>query len=297
MTFGFNPISNPAFEVFEPENHSAAFVLNSPHSGRVYPASFLEQSRLSNLTVRKSEDFLVDVLVRGGVACGMPLLKANFPRAFLDVNREPYELDPHMFEGQLPNYTNTRSIRVSSGLGTIAKIVAEGEHIYSGKVPVEDGIARIEEIYRPYHACLRRILAKTHVKFGYSVLIDCHSMPSNVGQVSNSSKPDFVLGDRFGSSCSAAITHSAKTLLQQMGYNVEVNKPYAGGFITEHYGRPHNGLHALQIEINRGLYMDEIRMLPNSGFDAFADDLSVFFKQLTGLNWDDLYGSQPLAAE
>ena len=297
MTFGFNPTSNPAFEVFEPENHNAAFVLNSPHSGRVYPPSFLEQSRLSNLTIRKSEDFLVDTLVRGGVTYGMPLLKANFPRAFLDVNREPYELDPHMFEGQLPNYTNTRSIRVSSGLGTIAKIVAEGEHIYSGKVPVEDGISRIEEIYRPYHACLRRVLAKTHVKFGYSVLIDCHSMPSNVGQVSNSSKPDFVLGDRFGSSCSSTITHSAKTLLQQMGYNVEVNKPYAGGFITEHYGRPHNGLHALQIEINRGLYMDEIRMLPNSGFDAFADDLTVFFKQLMGLNWDDLYGSQPLAAE
>ncbi len=297
MTFGFDPVSNPAFEVFEPENHNTPFVINSPHSGRVYPPSFLEQSRLGNLSVRKSEDFLVDMLVSGGVVQGMPMLRANFPRAFLDVNREPYELDPNMFEGKLPDYINSRSIRVSSGLGTIAKIVAEGEQIYAGKIAAEDGLSRIENIYRPYHASLRRLLTKTHVKFGCSVLIDCHSMPSSAGQVSYHTRPDFVLGDRFGSSCSASITHTAKNLLQQMGYNVEVNKPYAGGFITEHYGRPHNGLHALQIEINRGLYMDEIRMLPNSSFDEFANDITVFFKQLSGLNWDDLYGTQPLAAE
>lgn len=297
MTFGFDTSLNKAFEVFEPEHRDTPFVLNSPHSGRVYPASFLEQSRLNNLSVRKSEDFLVDALVAGGVTHGMPMLKANFPRAFLDVNREPYELDPKMFEGKLPDYANTRSIRVASGLGTIAKIVAEGEMIYSGKVPVEDALSRIEDIYRPYHATLRRLLAKTHVKFGFSVLIDCHSMPSNGGQASFVPKPDFVLGDRFGSSCNASITHGAKNLLQQMGYNVEINKPYAGGFITEHYGRPHNGLHALQIEINRGLYMDEIRMLPNAGFDAFGEDMTVFFKQLKGLQWDDLHGSQPLAAE
>jgi N-formylglutamate amidohydrolase len=297
MTFGFDAFSNKAFEVFEPEHHDTPFVLNSPHSGRVYPESFLQQSRLNNLSIRKSEDFLVDVLVAGGVDHGMPMLKANFPRAFLDVNREPYELDPKMVEGKLPDYANTRSIRVASGLGTIAKIVAEGEMIYAGKVPVEDALSRIEDIYRPYHAALRRLLAKTHVKFGYSVLIDCHSMPSNGGQASYATKPDFVLGDRFGSSCSASITHGAKNVLQQMGYNVEINKPYAGGFITEHYGRPHNGLHALQIEINRGLYMDEIRMLPNAGFDAFGEDMTVFFKQLTGLQWDDLHGSQPLAAE
>lgn len=297
MTFGFDTISNPAFEVFKPENYDAPFVLNSPHSGRVYPQSFLEQSRLGNLSVRKSEDFLVDILISGGLEYGIPILKANFPRAFLDVNREPYELDPNMFLGKLPDYINSRSIRVTSGLGTIAKIVAEGEYIYSEKIHAEDGLSRIENIYRPYHASLRRLLAQTHVQFGYSVLIDCHSMPSNLGHGSYHTRPDFVLGDRFGSSCHSSITQSAKNLLQQMGYNVEVNKPYAGGFITQHYGRPHNGLHALQIEINRGLYMDEIRMLPNSRFDEFASDLTVFFKQLTGLNWDNLYGTQPLAAE
>ncbi len=297
MAFGFDLETNPAFEFFEPEDYRSPFVINSPHSGRIYPSCFVEQSRLSNLAIRKSEDFLVDELVAGGMLHGIPMLKANFPRAFLDVNREPYELDPRMFQDKLPDYVNDRSIRVSSGLGTIAKIVAEGEHIYSNKLRVEDGLARIEKLYRPYHGCLRRLLAKTHVKFGYSVLLDCHSMPSNAGQGVYLKKPDFVLGDRFGSSCSANITHTAKNLLQQMGYVVEVNKPYAGGFITEHYGRPLNGLHALQIEINRSLYMDEIRMLPNAGFDEFASDLTVFFKQLTGLHWGDLQGSQPLAAE
>ena len=297
MTFGFDPVSNPAFEFYEPQNQTTPFVINSPHSGRVYPPSFIEQSKLGNLAIRKSEDFLVDEIIQGGTRFGMPMLKANFPRAFLDVNREPYELDAAMFTGKLPDYVNTRSIRVASGLGTIAKIVAEGENIYSKKIDAEEGLSRIEDIYRPYHACLRRLLAKTHVKFGCSVLVDCHSMPSNAGQTSYNSKPDFVLGDRFGSSCNASITHAVKNLLQQMGYNVEINKPYAGGFITEHYGRPHNGLHALQLEINRGLYMDEIRMLPSSGFDVFVEDMTVFFKQLTGLKWDDLKGEQPLAAE
>lgn len=297
MNFGFDPVTNPAFECLEPEVQTSHFVLNSPHSGRIYPSSFLEQSRLGNLSIRKSEDFMVDQLVLGGVEYGMALLKANFPRAFLDVNREPYELDPKMFEGELPSYANSKSIRVASGLGTIAKIVAEGEFIYSDKVPVDDCIARIEEIYRPYHSSLRHLLARTHVKFGCSVLLDCHSMPSSGLQLAHSGRPDFILGDRFGSSCAPSITHTVKELLQQMGYNVEVNKPYAGGFITEHYGRPNNGLHALQIEINRGLYMDEIRMVPNLAFDEFASDIKVFFKQLTGLQWQDLSGTQPLAAE
>lgn len=297
MSFGFDPLTNPAFEFVEPEMLTTPFVINSPHSGRVYPQSFLEQSRLGNLAIRKSEDFMVDELVEGGAFHGIPMLKANFPRAFLDVNREPYELDAQMFNGQLPSYTNTRSIRVSSGLGTIAKIVAEGEHIYSDKIPVEDGVSRIETIYRPYHAKLRNLLAKTHVTLNTAVLLDCHSMPSNSIQANYNTRPDFVLGDRFGSSCAPTITHGVKNLLQQMGYNVEVNKPYAGGFITEHYGRPNNGLHALQIEINRGLYMDEIRMLPNDRFAEFAADLTVFFKQLTGMQWDDLAGTQPLAAE
>ena len=297
MTFGFDPATNPAFEIREADKQAAPFVVNSPHSGRYYPETFLAQSRLGSLGIRKSEDFMVDGLVETCVSHGIPMLKANFPRAFLDVNREPYELDPTMFDGELPGYANTRSIRVSSGLGTVAKIVAEGEMIYAAKIPVADGLSRIEDIYRPYHASLRRLLAKTHVKFGSAVLLDCHSMPSHRAAGVYEVRPDFVLGDRFGNSCASVVTQMTRNLLQQMGYNVEVNKPYAGGFITEHYGRPVNGLHALQIEINRGLYMDEIRMLPNERFEAFAADMDIFFKQLTGLHWGDLSGSQPLAAE
>ena len=298
MNFGFDPIDNPAFEVFSSKTYETPFVLNSPHSGRVYPDSFIEQSRLGSLRIRKSEDFMVDCLVEGCLELGIPLLKANFPRAFLDVNREPYELDQAMFSERLPDYVNVKSLRVGSGLGTIAKIVAEGEAIYSGKLSVEEGLLRVENIYRPYHAALRRLLAETHVNYGSAVLIDCHSMPSNSTHLMiNDRRPDFVLGDRFGSSCAPKITHCAKTILQQMGYIVEINKPYAGGFITEHSGRPDNGLHALQIEINRGLYMDELRIEQSADFDNFALDIKLFFKQLMGMELGDLNGNVPLAAE
>jgi len=297
MTFGFDPADNPAFDVIKPEIRNTPFVINSPHSGCVYPDSFLNQSRLGHLNVRKSEDFMVDRLVCSGLEYGIPMLRANFPRAFLDVNREPYELDQAMFNGPLPDYANTKSLRVSSGLGTIAKIVAEGELIYSDRISVEDGLARVEDIYRPYHAALRQLLAETRVNCGSAVLLDCHSMPSNSTISYRDRRPDFVLGDRFGSSCAPTVTHYARMILQQMGYVVEINKPYAGGFITEHYGRPDNGLHALQIEINRGLYMDETRIRPSPNFDFFASEINAFFKQLIGLDWGELGGSIPLAAE
>ena len=294
----FHTAKNPAFNVLRPPEVTTPLVINSPHSGRDYPDSFLEQSRLGNLRIRKSEDFLVDQLVIGATDYGIPLLSANFPRAYIDVNREPYELDQAMFNGRLPDYVNTKSLRVSSGLGTIARIVAEGEPIYSVPLNVEEGLSRVETIYRPYHAALRRLLAETHVAMGSAVLIDCHSMPSNSAPLNRyERRPDFVLGDRFGSSCAANITRYARSVLQQMGYCVEINKPYAGGFITEHYGRPENGLHALQIEINRGLYMDEVRIQPSVDFDVLALDMKVFFKQLSGLDLGDLAGTRPLAAE
>lgn len=298
MNFGFDPSSNPAFDVIRPERLTSPFVLNSPHSGSVYPASFMEQSNLGHLRIRKSEDYKVDELVFGGTGYGIPMLRANFPRAFLDVNREPYELDQAMFAEELPGHVNTKSLRVSSGLGTIAKIVAEGENIYAVKLSLEDGLGRVENIYKPYHAALRRLLAEAHVTMGCSVLLDCHSMPSNSTLVlKNERRADFILGDRFGSSCAPVITHYAKQILQQMGYAVEINKPYAGGFITEHYGRPENGLHALQIEINRALYMDEVRIAKSANFENFALDMKVLFKQLIGLDLGDLRGTVPLAAE
>lgn len=189
------------------------------------------------------------------------MLRAHFPRAFLDVNREPYELDPRMFDGALPPHANISSMRVAGGLGTVPRLVAENMEIYRGRFPVEQALERIETIYKPYHATLRKLIARTHVEFGMSILIDCHSMPGNVHLPGSGHRPDFIIGDRYGTSAAAELSRVAVELLEQLGYAVARNKPYAGGFITEHYGRPTRGLHALQIEINRGLYVDEATLI------------------------------------
>nr|WP_328809275.1 N-formylglutamate amidohydrolase [Roseibium aggregatum] len=286
----------PAFDVLSPADQRLPFVFNSPHSGRQYPADFIASSRLDEVSIRRSEDAYVDDLFGHVVPLGAPLLRAHFPRAYLDVNREPYELDPKMFSGRLPSYANIRSIRVAGGLGTVARIVSENHEIYRSKLPVEEALGRVEEIYKPYHSTLRRLLAQTHVTFGYAVLIDCHSMPSSVKCQTTDTRPDFILGDRYGTSCSPELTEFAYSILRNMGYTVSRNKPYAGGFITEHYGRPASGLHALQIEINRGLYLNETRFEPSSGFQDLFDNLRDFARDLTSMPDAALY-SDPIAAE
>ncbi|WP_417667750.1 N-formylglutamate amidohydrolase [Roseibium sp.] len=273
----------PPFEILAPADQRLPFVFNSPHSGCQYPKSFIEASRLDERAIRRSEDAFVDSLFSHVVPLGAPMLRAHFPRAYLDVNREPYELDPKMFDGRLPSYVNSRSIRVAGGLGTVARIVSESHEIYRHRLPVGEALMRIEEIYKPYHSALRRILAQTHVSFGYAVLIDCHSMPSTVRCQNSNKRPDFILGDRYGTSCSPDLTEYAATLLEDMGYTVSRNKPYAGGFITEHYGRPGRGLHALQIEINRGIYMDEPAHTPHGGFQKLKNDLAIFARDLTAM--------------
>nr|WP_244327936.1 N-formylglutamate amidohydrolase [Roseibium sp. RKSG952] len=272
------------------------FVFNSPHSGRQYTDAFLEASRLDEVSIRRSEDAYVDDLFRSVVEIGAPLLCAHFPRAYLDVNREPYELDPKMFDGRLPSYANIRSIRVAGGLGTVARVVGENQEIYKHRLPVAEALNRVEDIYKPYHSALRRLLAQTHVTFGHAVLIDCHSMPSSVKCQSSNTRPDFVLGDRYGTSCSEDLTNFAAGLLQDLGYRVSRNKPYAGGFITEHYGRPARGLHALQIEINRGLYMNEATQRPHSGFLELSKNLRAFVMELTTTTDSD-FVTEAIAAE
>ncbi|TYC60707.1 N-formylglutamate amidohydrolase [Rhodobacterales bacterium] len=286
----------PAFDVLSPADQRLPYVFNSPHSGRQYPRSFLASSRLDELAIRRSEDAYVDDLFAHVVPLGAPLLRAHFPRAYLDVNREPYELDPKMFDGRLPPYANVRSIRVAGGLGTVARIVSENHEIYRHKLPVREALARVEEIYKPYHSTLRRLLAQTHVTFGYAVLIDCHSMPSTVKCQTTDTRPDFILGDRYGTSCSSELTDFACMTLRNMGYTVNRNKPYAGGFITEHYGRPASGLHALQIEINRGLYMNETTQEPSSGFADLFDNLREFTRELTSMP-DAALPADSIAAE
>ena len=297
MATGFDTTLNPPFSVVEPAEQRVPFVFNSPHSGRNYTPQFLAGVQLDRATIRRSEDYRIDELFGGAVRQGAPMLQANFPRAFLDVNREPFELDPAMFAEKLPEFANTRSVRVAGGLGTIARIVSESEEIYARKLSLAEAMERIETVYHPYHSTLRRLLAATHQRFGYAVLVDCHSMPSSRDGISRRSRPDIVLGDRYGTSCAQQITWAASEFLTDLGYDVEINKPYAGGFITEHYGRPENGLHSLQIEINRGLYMDEASLSKRAVFDRIAEDLTRFIGRLVALPDDNLAGALPLAAE
>ncbi|WP_337270128.1 N-formylglutamate amidohydrolase [Oryzifoliimicrobium ureilyticus] len=284
------------FEVREPVSQTIPFVYNSPHSGRIYPPEFVESSRLRGTALRRSEDHYVDELFSAAPELGAPLLVANFPRAYLDVNREPYELDPKMFDGALPSYANIGSLRVAGGLGTVPRIVAENMEIYTGRLPVQEGLDRVENIYKPYHTALRRLIARTHVQFGFGVLIDCHSMPGNVRVAGHSERPDVIIGDRYGTSASADLSRVAVDIFQRMGFAAIRNKPYAGGFITEHYGRPSRGLHALQIELNRAIYVDEATLERRPQFPIVAQAVTSFMQQMAEYV-ENYAGEQPLAAE
>ncbi len=298
-----DPECDPPFDVIEPDALVSCLVLSSPHSGSSYPARFLASARLDATSLRRSEDAFVDELVLGAVRLGMPLLRARFPRAFLDVNREPYELDPRMFEGRLPAFVNSRSIRVAGGLGTIARVVGEAQEIYARRLTVEEGIGRIDRLYKPYHAALHGLIERAHRQFGRSLVVDCHSMPSHHALAQGSStqrddraKADMVIGDRYGTSCDPVIAAVIDDRLSASGYSVERNKPYAGGFITEHYGRPGEQRHALQIEVNRALYMDERTLRPNAHFATVARDLASALESLATLMRGSLE-HPPIAAE
>ena len=271
---------SPGFTVLEPEDHNAPFVFCSPHSGSIYPRALLERSRLDAHALRKSEDCFVDRLFAGVARLGAPLISARFPRAYLDVNREPYELDPLLFGEPLPPFANVQSMRVAGGLGTIARIVADGEEIYGEAPPLAAALERIERLYKPFHAALYQLIARTQARFGVALLVDCHSMPSASMSATGSSKPDFVIGDRFGASCDPRATRVAREAIAHLGYQAHVNRPYAGGFITEHYGRPAQGVHALQIEINRSLYLDEASLQPTASFARLQRDLNTLVQRL-----------------
>jgi len=222
------------------------------------------------------------------VARGYPLMRAHFPRCYVDVNREPYELDPRMFEGRLPSFANTRSMRVAGGLGTVARVVGDAQEIYDQRISVDDALRRIETLYKPYHRALRRLFTKVHREFGAAMLIDCHSMPSSTGPRDERPRADVVLGDRYSTSCVAVVSEVVETTLRSRGYAVSRNKPYAGGFITEHYGNPAAGLHAIQIEFNRGLYMDERRFERAEGFNRLAADLEILAERLADIPLEEL---------
>jgi N-formylglutamate amidohydrolase len=279
---------DPPYEVLEPAGYVGPVLFNSPHSGSTYPRDFLAASRLDMATLRRSEDSFVDELVAGVVERGFPLMHAHFPRCFVDVNREPYELDPRMFEGRLPSFANTRSMRVAGGLGTVARVVGDAQEIYDQRIPVDDALRRIESLYKPYHRSLRRLFTRLHRDFGAAVLVDCHSMPSTAGHKDERPRPEFVLGDRYGTSCVGVVSETVEQTLRSLGYSVSRNKPYAGGFITEHYGNPAAGLHAIQLEINRALYMDERRYERSSHFARLAADLETLASRLGEIPLEEL---------
>jgi N-formylglutamate amidohydrolase len=278
---------DPPFTILRPERHSAAAVLNSPHSGSEYPRAFLSNTRLQATALRRSEDCYVDELFASAPAAGAPLLKANFPRAYLDLNREPNELDPQLIEGPLPRTANASSVRVVGGLGTIPRVVSEGEEIYRRKISLSEALARIAQLYEPYHRALGDLMAKTRAGFGAALLIDCHSMPSTAASSQTTPLPDIVIGDRHGSTTTAALVERLEHLFRRHGLKVQRNRPYAGGFITECYGRPSKGFHAVQIEINRAIYMNERTLVRHSGFSTLkqvnADMLRTILPEIRDL--------------
>jgi N-formylglutamate amidohydrolase len=275
--------AEPPFEVIAASPPASALVLASPHSGRRYAPSFLCQTRLDEAALRRSEDAYVDLLLAHAPARGAALIQALFPRTYIDVNREPLELDPDMFAEPLPGCVHAASPRVRSGLGTVARLGANGQPIYAAPLAQADVRARLRACYFPYHRALRALVRAAESRFGYAIVLDCHSMPSQaVARVAGlparrrgaGRGVDFVLGDCHGSACHPAVTDAAETALAGLGYAVIRNAPYSGGFTTRHYGQPEAGVHALQIEVNRALYLDEERLRPTDGVAPLARDLA-----------------------
>jgi N-formylglutamate amidohydrolase len=270
----------------------APLVFANPHSGRVYPAEMMAASALDAEAIRCSEDAYVDALIASAPSRGAVVVAASLARAYIDVNREPWELDASMFEDELPVFARARTARVAAGLGSIARVVSEGREIYARKLRFDEAARRVERGHRPYHEALTSALGEVRREHGLAVLIDWHSMPAAAAKAGllGRERCDFVLGDRFGGSCAPALTRLVERELESMGYLVARNAPYAGGYTTEHYGRPAGGVHALQIEINRALYVDEASLQPTEGFEPLRGDLDRLFAALAGVDWRRVVG-------
>ncbi len=289
------PVPGPIFDISRPEHRTSPVVFASPHSGSRYPMPFLDQSGLEGLAVRRSEDAFVDELFAAAPSFGAPLIAAQFPRAFVDANREPFELDPAMFDETLPDWVNTASPRVAAGLGTVARIVAGGADIYTGPLSFAEVEARIRQHHIPYHEALSDLIDEALDLFGCCLVVDCHSMPSMAVPGIGRRQPDVVLGDCHGSTCNRDISLLAERTLTDLGLTVTRNKPYAGGYTTRHYARPSLGVQTLQIEINRALYMDETEIRKNAGFQQLSERLRVLVAALARLTPDRIHPS--MAAE
>ncbi len=276
---------DPLFEILAPERWHLPVVFNSPHSGQFMPQGLLKHTRLSGTALRQSEDCYVDELFSGCVDHGAPMLRALASRAYLDLNREPYELDARMFAESLPGYMNPGSPRVAAGFGTIPRLVGDSSEIYRAHLPLGEAHERIDTFYKPYHRALSGLLNESQAATGFVLLLDCHSMPSSAAKQTapHVKSADIVLGDRFGSACAGELSESVESFFVDQGLHVIRNKPYAGGFITESYGAPHQNRHAVQIEVNRALYMDERNFRRSPGFvglQAMLSKISVYLNEI-----------------
>ncbi|WP_135507334.1 N-formylglutamate amidohydrolase [Roseovarius aestuariivivens] len=287
-------MSKPAFTLTRPERRTTSVVFASPHSGRAYPWSFLRRTALDEQAIRSSEDAFVDELFDAAPCHGAPFLTAGAPRAFVDLNRSTEELDPALIEGVRKLGHNPR---VASGLGVIPRVVANGKAIYSGKLTMAEAKRRIDTYWTPYHDALRAEMDQAHAMFGEAILVDCHSMPHEAMDIvarSGARRPEVVLGDRFGAAASEAVVDRIEEAFRRAGLVVTRNTPFAGAYITQQYGRPAQGRHAVQVEIDRALYMNERLIRPNGNFAAFKRLLDGVIAQITEIGRAD---ARPLAAE
>jgi N-formylglutamate amidohydrolase len=286
-------MADPLYRLDLPEAATSCAVFNSPHSGSDYPAAFLARTRLDPLAIRSSEDAFVDLLFADAPTHGAPLLAAKVPRACVDLNRSADELDPVLIAGASRRAMNPR---VAAGLGVIPRVVAEGRAIFEGKLPLVEAEQRLDAFYRPYHARLRGLLEEQRLRFGQAVLFDCHSMPHDAlasAPVVWGRRPNIILGDRFGASCERWLIDAATEIFRAQGFVVARNAPFAGGYITQHYGRPQAGVHALQIEVDRTLYMDETWIRPLPTFEEVRVRIGAAVAALCRLGGQAL----PVAAE
>ncbi|HEY1836710.1 MAG TPA: N-formylglutamate amidohydrolase [Rhizomicrobium sp.] len=266
------------FRLVLPDIQRVPFIFASPHSGSLYPQSLVAMSRLSPRTLRRSEDAFVDELFDAANAFGAPMIAARFPRAYLDVNRSPAEIDIEMFDGALAMATDPASPRVTAGLGVIPRVVRDGAEIYRHKLPSREAEERLASFYRPYHAALATLAKETLARFGTAVVIDCHSMPSAAAV------PDIVLGDRYGMSAAPLLVRHAERAFEAQGFACVRNVPYAGGYTTLLHGRPARGLHALQIEINRSLYLNEERIERTARFGQIQERIGTAAAALASID-------------
>ena len=286
------------FDIVAPPVQTVPLLFVSPHSGAEYDPEFVAASPLSRVALRRSEDSFVDELFAAAPRHGAPLLRARFPRVYLDPNREPWELDPDMYEDEVPEWVNTTSMRVAGGLGTIARVVANGAEVYGAKLRFAEAERRVRALYVPFHEAIQDLLAATMERFGVAMLIDCHSMPSVGGPMDRDpglERADIVLGDRYGTSCARIVTETAEAALTRMRYQVTRNDPYAGGFTTRNYGRPESGVHALQIEIKRSLYMDESRIARLGSMAIVQARMESLIRSLAALNHARLNERRPVS--